>query len=225
MGEDGPEILPIGSPLIDAVDPEAGNLLGIEARQTLGITPSARVLFYSSVVPSAFTSGGVDTTINDSTFAATLNGMRLAAERNPSQDFVLLLRMHPRMKGVYAFPNPTDLPTNLKLIGADHLSYDETVYAADIIACNPLSTEVIVAPYRGRGSVVLAYEGEKQFGEAIEGLYGSGSGAFLSDECGLSLVRSEDMLATAVETYTPVAAKPKPTQKSLTQLSATLLTS
>jgi len=186
------KVLVIGSPLIDQIDTEQGAVLREKGRSTLGISASAVVAFHSSIVASAFEKVGGSPNINMLTYERVLAGVIEGAHQKPEQEYVLLLHTHPRMKLVEPFPeSPTDLPQNLKIIQGDDISFEENIYAADILLNNILSTETLLAGYRGRTAAVFSYPGEGQFGKVVERLYGK-EGVKVINESGRAVFIDSD---------------------------------
>lgn len=224
IGDPQKEIVQVGSPLIDAIDQDKEPLLRTEGRRTLGIPETATVVFHSSIVPGTFAMWGESPALNDTTFLQTIEGTIRAAQGNPDKEFVLLIRIHPRMKNVYQFPPAGDLPRNVRIVDGDSASYDEVVYASDVLCCNPLSTEVILAPYRGRRAIVLAYSGKGQLGEIIEGMYGKEAKAFLENNAHAAYVDSPNALSRIIaSSFGKIAPIPGPGRSSTDTVKEILL--
>ncbi len=226
LGKNSKNLIEIGSPLIEGLHPEEGDGLRTKARAALGISPEARVIFHSSVQDWAFNDYGGDARTTESAYEQTLAAIREAAMDDPSQEFAFLLRIHPSMKNTYQFPAPpADLPPNLHFVSGDSVTYDEAIYASDLICCNPFSTEIITAAYRGRRALVYAYEGDHEFGSVLEHIYGKEGVRMLRGNTRAPLVTSTPELTKRIRAYEPIAPIPKPEGSSVERIKEILLKS
>ncbi len=218
------KVLVTGSPLIDQIDLEQGEILREKGRETLHIPSSAVVAFHSSIIASAFEKVGGASDINQQTYERVLEGVIAGAEANPEQEYVLLLRTHPRMKATDPFPLPPhNLPSNLRIVLGDDISYEENIYASDILLCNILSTETLLARYRGKTAAVFNYEGEGQFAQVIDKLYGQEGIRVIEESARATLVDSSESLSVLLTEYQPQLPIQKPAGDSLGNIKKILL--
>jgi hypothetical protein len=168
------KILVAGSPLIDSINTENAEALRSAGRAKLGISERARVALYNGFPSIDFVPYGGESDLNIKTYQETLNGLIEAAQSQPEIEFACIVRTHPRARNTEILPNlPPNVPLNLLVVSGDMLvTYEEAVYASDVICCAVSSTETLLAAYRGRQAAVFAYPGEHQHGEINERLYG-----------------------------------------------------
>lgn len=218
------KVVVVGSPLLDSLDASQSETLRAAGRGKLGIPDTARVVYHSSIVALSFAPFGGAKNINQTTYERTLEGVLAAARADPSTEYVFLLRTHPRTREVDPLPPPpTELPDNLKIVNGDSVSYDEAVYASDILCNNILSTETLIAPYRSRQSLVFAYPGEGQFGALVERMYGTKGMDIIRESGRATFVDSPESLATALVGHVPHTPIPKPAVRSTVRLREILL--
>ncbi|MFZ1075027.1 MAG: hypothetical protein WAN50_01505 [Minisyncoccia bacterium] len=152
-------------------------------------------------------------TLNQDTFERTFRAVLKAARENPDKQFALAVRTHPRAAGIdNDLQVPSELPENLHVAWANGpvYNYDEVAGAADIVACQSTSTEVLYAPYRGVVAAVSGYPGHGMQQEINEKIFGDGLSAFRSAD-GLLYVESESALADYLKNFqTPPARRPVP---------------
>ena len=206
------KVIVTGSPLIESLEPEKAKELRSIGREKLKISDSASVVFYAGVVTADFKVSGGGDDLNLHTYIETLEGVRIAAHHDPSREYVLAVRSHPRARDIETLPIPSELPANVRIVSGEGISYDEVVYAADVMCQNPLSSEVVLASYRGRTLAVFAYEGEHQFGQLCERIYGKEGIRIIRDSGRAVFAESSQGLASILEQHTE---SPQPIPKPL----------
>ncbi len=153
------KIVVAGSPLLDALAEDGGEHKRGEGRRKAGIPESANVVLFLGDKSEDYRALGGDPDANIKTFQETLRAVIEAAQKQPEKDFACIIRPHPKAPDEHLLSFVKDVPQNLKFFDGSGISYDEAVYAADIVCCPVTSTEGFVARYRGRAAALLAYEG------------------------------------------------------------------
>ncbi|MBI4065726.1 hypothetical protein HY412_00840 [Candidatus Kaiserbacteria bacterium] len=174
-------------------------------RETLKVPQDAVMVLYSGFPSIDYVAlGGKadadpaqgEKTLNQETFERTLEAVKIAALENPDKTFALAIRTHSRAAGIdNELRVPDVLPGNLHIIWASGLplTYDDVANAADVIACQSTSTEVLYAPYRGVVAAVSGYAGKGMQDELNKKIFGSGLTTFK---------KSDDLLyVDSVETF------------------------
>lgn len=197
-------ILVTGSPLVEALEPEKAESLRAIGRKKLRISDTALVAFFSSIVSTDedFKKIGGAEDLNTRTYEETVAGVRIAAEHDPAREYVLIIRTHPRMLNVEPpLPIPTNLPSNMRIVRGEReeVSFDEVVYASDVLCCNPLASDVLLAAYRGRVAAITAYAGENQSGQLCERIYGEEGIRIIRDSGRAVFAESPQGLAAILE--------------------------
>lgn len=175
-------------------------------RETLGVSEDAVMVLYSGFPSIDYVTHGAkagtnlgegEKTLNQETFDRTLESVRAAALAELGKKFALVIRTHPRAAGVdNDLRVPDDLPQNLRVVWGNGptFSYDAIAGAADVVACQSTSTEVLYAPYRGVVAAVSGYAGPGRQQEINEKIFGPGLTTF---------EKSHDVLyVDSVETFT-----------------------
>lgn len=211
------KVIITSSPLIESLEPEKADSLRTIGREKLHISDTALVAFFSSIVSTDedFKKIGGGEDLNVRTYEETVAGVRIAAEHDPAREYVLIIRTHPRMLGVEPpLVIPSDLPSNMRIIRGEReeASYDEVVYASDVLCCNPLASDVLLAAYRGRTAAITAYGGENQFGELCERIYGREGMQIIRDSGRAVFAESPQGLAAILENQREL---PQPLAKPL----------
>ena len=196
------KVIVTGSPLIESLEPEKAGMVRTAVREKLHIADSAFVAFYAGVVSADFKESGGESNLNMHTYKETLEGVQMAAEHDPAREYVLVVRTHPRARNIESLPVPSELPANMRIVGGEDISYDEVVYAADVLCCNPLSSELLLAAYRGRTMAVFAYQGEHQFGQLCERIFGAQGMRIIRDSGRAVFIESPQGLAAILEKHT-----------------------
>lgn len=192
----------VGSPVIDALDRHKAKELCQNGREALGISPDDYVFLYLGDISDYHNSGfDCDDHINEKTFDNFSSAAIATAESNPEQNFVLLVRPHPRD------PNQEQLkkisqrtvPKNLQIKWADRgvIGIQEATYAADFIS-SIMSTENILARLRGKKSVFLGYD--NRLGKAVlEQVYGQELLGIIDSQPGLKVAFSQDQVVEYIK--------------------------
>ena len=187
--------------------------------------PEAMSAFYSSVVPATFEEFGGTPDINISTYEKTLEAMINTATNNSEHEFALIIGTHPRMRGIETFPEPpANMPRNLLLTTSDEkISYEEAVYASDVILCNPLSTEVVLAAYRGRTAAIISYSGPHQFGEITKNIFGDKGVEMIRKSGRADIISQPEDITSILMRHEPHHPLSKPGTDSAEQIKEILL--
>lgn len=219
------KVIITSSPLIESLEPEKAELLRATGREKLHLSDTALVVLYAGIPSADFKESGGSEDLNVRTYTETLEGVQSAARHDPSREYVLVVRTHPRARNVESLPPPPELPTNMHVVSGDDISYDETIYSADVLCFNPLSSEVTLSAYRGRTLAIFAYEGNQQFGELCERIYGKEGMRIIQDGGRALFAKSPESLAVILEGHT-VSPEPlaKPAGSSRETIKEILLT-
>ena len=185
-----------------------------ELRGELGIPEDALTVLYSGFPSQGFEALGGRTvtnaekgelTLNQETFAKTLSALQKAATESTERQFALVVRNHPRAAGQdNNLQIPESLPSNLHVVWANgpKYNYDDVVNSVvDIIACQSTSTEILLAPYRGRVPAIFGYEGEGLQATIDKNIFGTDGAAALARSDTLFYIQSEDSFAHYVEQF------------------------
>lgn len=164
------KIIVVGDSTIDSIQQHPKEVLRAIGREKLGVDEDAIVLLYSGFPSSDESYSELDPQINEKTFTETIEGAIQAATDNSEKQFVVIARSHPRDPNGHKMLEdiPVHIPSNLTITPGLNLSFEEAVYAADGTACISLSVESYLSPYRGRHTIICAYEGEGLSGEIVE---------------------------------------------------------
>lgn len=196
------KIIITDSALIESLEPEKAESFRTVGREKLSVPDSAFVVLYAGFPSADLLPSGGSEDLNLHTYAETVEGVRIAARNDPSREYVLITRTHPRARNVEpSLLAPSDLPANMRVMDGDGVSYDEDIYAADVICCNPFSSEVLLAAYRGRSVVVTAYGGDRQLGELCERAYGRNTMDFVNKSGRAAFAESSQGLASVLEQH------------------------
>lgn len=209
LGVPQEKVVVTGTPLLENLRVEEADELRKRGREVLGISDTTTVLSYMGFPSADFRTVGGAEHLNTRTFEQTLEGALSAATSEPEREFVIIARTHPRARNVEPSLMPTrDLPSNLKVLDGDSLQYEEAVYASDIICCNVLSTESLLARYRGREVAVFSFSGEGQTGELLRKDYGKKGEDILRESDRVILVDSSEKLSDTLRGFTQREALP-----------------
>lgn len=210
------------SPLIDSIDQGNIDTLRAAGREKLRISNDARAALYMGFASDDLKYIGGQDGLNFRTYLEVLAGMEKAARSDPGNEYMLIVRTHPRARNVETLPESTELPENLRIVNGDSLEPDEALYASDIVACNPQSTEVLLGAYRGRAPAVFAFS-DNEFGQICQRAFGDSGLQIISESKRARFVKSSDDFAELVKNWQPISPLPKPRQKSLEKIKEILL--
>lgn len=197
----------VGSPHIDNINVAEIESKRVEGRKKLEIKEDEFVVFYAGFPSSDMKvyDGIVD--INQKSFRNTLDGVIKAANDKKENKFAFVIRTHPRARKVEVLEIPKNLPSNLRIInGDDKADYDETLYASEITCCSPLSTEVVLGPYKGKQVAFFNFsgtdkEGHLNFREICANLYGEKGVDILENSGFAKKIDSADRMEQIISEY------------------------
>lgn len=198
-----------GTPVLDDLGLDKGNVYRERGRAHLGISPNeVAVLFQGDVVADLTAEHiSVDPRINVRTLEHLVHSTVEAARRRPEKRYVILVRPHGRddptdVRTLRAMQLPEGLPENVRLLDASEnkLNMYEAAFAADIMT-SINSTANHLAPKRGRGAVFLGFD-DRLGAEVLKATYGDSYADIISGP-GLHLVRSRDELVRLLERSAP----------------------
>lgn len=200
-----------GSPLLESVKRDDADTVRTAARQRLAINDDVRTVLYSGFPSADLASMGADVALNKLTFEKTLAGLREAAKNAPETKFAFIVRTHPRARSVEApLSFEGEVLSNLQIIDGNDITYDEAIYASDIIGCNILSTESLLARYRGREAMVFAYDGKGETGNIVDAIYGNEGFTTLQESDRMNLVQTPNDVAQMLTSFAARPALPVP---------------
>lgn len=209
LGVPEEKVVVTGTPLLEGLRVEEANMLREKGRAALGVAEGTLTLAYAGFPSIDFQSVGGDPKLNPLTFEQTLTGVMRAAEAEPEKNFALVVRTHPRARNVEPSLIPTQtLPENLAVVDGNGITYEEFVYAADIIGCNVLSTESLLARYRGREAAIFAFSGKGQLGELLTENFGEKGEQIIKASDRMTLIDSPEKLSEMIARYQPREAIP-----------------
>lgn len=183
--------------------------LRTEGRRKLGLGDEEITLLYLGFPSKPTESIGMDPDLNVRTFEETASGALLAATQNSDKSFAVIVRAHPRDPHKDEMFNviPTETPDNLRFIIDNQLTYEEAVYAADGIISSPLSTEISLASYRGRSSLICAFEGKGLTADLLHNSYSSTLIEQIKSTNASSFIDSKESLAIIFADLKPFEPK------------------
>ncbi len=203
------KVIVTGTPLLEGLRVEEEDTLRAQGRAALGIAEDTMTALYSGFPSADFRSFGGDPHLNLLTFEQTLTGVVAAAVAEPAKKFSLIVRIHPRARNVEPpLISTQQLPRNLTVVDGNGITYEEAVYATDIICCCASSTESLLAAYRGREAAVFAFPGKGQLGELLTENYGEKGEAIMRASDRMVVVDSPQKMSEMLLHHTPREALP-----------------
>mgnify|MGYP001612401219 CR=1 FL=1 len=225
LGVPEEKVIITGTPLLEGLRVEESDVLRQQGRKALHIADEATTLLYAGFPSGDFQSAGGDPKLNSLTFEQTLAGVVAAATAEPTRKISLIVRTHPRARNVEPPLTPMqELPHNMNVVDGDGLTYEEAVYASDIICCNIYSTESLLARYRGREAAVFAFPGKGQLGEILRDNYSEKGEDIIRQSDRMNLIDSPQGISEMIRNYQPREALPFQTD-SLERIKNILLSS
>ncbi|HEV8666495.1 MAG TPA: hypothetical protein VN665_01430 [Candidatus Paceibacterota bacterium] len=209
---DPDKIVPIGSAMLDALRSEDHAALRAAGRQKLGISETERVVFFSAFPGHDCVPFGAKESICVDALGATIAGVKQAA-KGARSDIAVLVRPHPRATKeetakLLAMCN-TGIQNGLRVIASPDIAYDESLHAADLIACIATSTLSNQSRYRGQEALVFAFE-DNDCGKVFDALFTGHEANLIGATEGIRIVRKEDDITAALKDGKKL--KPIPTE-------------
>ena len=201
------DIVPVGTALLDAICRADAATLRRLGRKKLGLADDDRVLLYTNFPGDGHPSRSAKT------LEETLAGVATAG-----MPFAVIVRPHPRMTPQELAACDSICDNSAVQVVKDPLraSYEESIYAADAVACPAGSTYTVLAPYYGRTALVFAYAGEGMSGDIFRAVFPPSKAAALERIRGITVVHDSTAVARALKEARPFEPQ-KPVQGDSTQ--------
>ena len=175
-------------------------------RKDFEIDSNALVVAHLTTIASAFQGVGADPQMEQSAFDISLRAVEkfLDNHGNGGKKVVVALKAHPRdpqpdgYKNIFAkYEKNSNM--ELKIIPT---SYDinKLAYGADLIT-GTLSSELFLAPLRGRQAVFLGYDGSGLGGGVLKKVYGEEVLKVISERPATSIVSSSEEFTACLEDF------------------------
>lgn len=219
------QIVPTGTALMDEVRKEDGEGLRASGRRKLGISSATHTLFFSGFPGADFKEAGGHPDLQLLTLAEALEGARFAASANPTESYVVLVRLHPRSPD----KENTRLlslcewstPKNLRIVTDTSVAtYVECVYASDLVAVMSTSSLVNLSRYRGRTALVFAFEGEGGSRFVFDRLFTEPEAKIIKRVPGIVLAHNAEDVARYLSSAQPIPRTELPDGNSVQNILA-----
>jgi hypothetical protein len=159
--------------VIEGISKQPMEELRARGREGLGLKDNQVTLLYLGFPSKPTENIGMDPELNVKTFKAVAAGAVHTAIQNPEKYYAVIVRAHPRDPDAHNMFDeiPLQIPDNLTFVTDNKLGFEEAVYASDGVISTPLSTEMELAPFRGRHSLICAFKGPGLTGDLLHNAY------------------------------------------------------
>lgn len=195
-----------GTPIVDTLKLEKADLYREEFRKEFGINNEGLVIAYLATISSAYGKFGADPQMEQKAFELSLQGLREFIDKNTKENrrITIALKTHPRdpfPDGYAAIFDKYKGNPNIELkIMPRGYDIHKLSYGADIIM-GTMSTELFLAPLRGKKAVFLGYSDKGLGGEVLKNMHGVDIADAIKRKPMTSVISSVNELAEDIKKY------------------------
>ena len=188
----------VKNPAIETVSEQSKEVLRSEGREKLELHENEITLLYLGFPSEPTEAIGMDPALNLKTLKVVIDASIESARKNPKQSFAVVIRAHPRDQYGDKMTQevPKELPQNLRFVFDPGINYEEAIYASDGLISTPLSSEISLAPYRGRTAIMPVFSGKGLTRDLSENVYSKNLLKKIGTLPNTNLVKDADDLAT-----------------------------